>query len=54
MVVVRIVLPHIELENPTALLLHKDEVPLDASLVLPGEDVQRTVLPADAHIVPAV
>ena len=54
MVVVRIVLPHIELENPTALLLHKDEVPLDASLVFPGEDVQRTVLPADAHIVPAV
>ena len=48
------VFPNFELEHPTALLLHKDEVPLDASLVLPGEEVQRPVLPADAHVVPAV
>ena len=52
MPLVRAVLPHLELQHPIVLLPSEDEVPLNASLVLPGEHV--LLLLGDGYMVPVV
>ena len=46
--------PHLKLVHSAALLLNESEVPFDASLVSPGEDILRADLSSDGHVVPVV
>ena len=46
--------PHLKLVHSAALLLNESEVPFDASLVSPGEEILRADLSSDGHVVPVV
>ena len=46
--------PHLKLVHSAALLLNENEVPFDASLISPGEDILRADLSSDGHVVPVV